>query len=133
MTDSAGTPRAEPGEGQPEETLVAYRPVGQGEMDRLIACEFTARPPRHPIQPFFDPVTSEEYALEIARPWELPRRSVAWATRFRGRGSFLPRYEIHQVGASRHTEWWIPAQDPPELNANLVGKIEIVHELRADG
>ena len=35
------------------------------------------------------------------------------------------RYEIHRVGGIDHTEWWIPAED---LNANIVGLIEVVEE-----
>ena len=43
---------------------------------------------------------------------------------------FMDKYEIHQVGASHHTEWWIPAQDLEELNKNIVGKIEVIREFK---
>jgi hypothetical protein len=43
---------------------------------------------------------------------------------------FLNRYEIHVVGSSRHREYWIPAGDLPEMNANIVGDIEVVSEFR---
>ena len=46
-------------------------------------------------------------------------------TRFEVRKSFMDRYEIHRVGGIDHTEWWIPAED---LNANIVGLIEVVEE-----
>lgn len=39
-------------------------------------------------------------------------------------------YEVHQVGASYHTEWWIPAEELEELNSNIVGKIEVIGEYR---
>jgi hypothetical protein len=40
------------------------------------------------------------------------------------------RYEIHCVGASHHLEWWIPAEDLEDLNANIVGLIEMVGKLK---
>jgi len=30
------------------------------------------------------------------------------------------------VGASHHTEWWIPADMLNELNDNIVGTIEVI-------
>lgn len=36
-----------------------------------------------------------------------------------------------KVGAQRHTEWWIPAEDLDELNANIVGLIEVIQEYHA--
>jgi hypothetical protein len=30
------------------------------------------------------------------------------------------------VGSSRHQEYWIPAEDLPELNRQLAGPIEVV-------
>jgi hypothetical protein len=49
-------------------------------------------------------------------------------TRFEVKKTFMDRYEIHQVGASHHTEWWIPAEDLDELNENIVGLIEVIGE-----
>ena len=31
-------------------------------------------------------------------------------------------------GGREHSEWWIPAADLDELNANIVGLIEVVAE-----
>jgi hypothetical protein len=36
------------------------------------------------------------------------------------------KYEARQVGATHHTEWWVPAEDLEELNRNIVGTIEVV-------
>jgi O-acetyl-ADP-ribose deacetylase (regulator of RNase III) len=33
---------------------------------------------------------------------------------------------VQTVGAAYHTEWWIPADDLPELNANIIGQIEVI-------
>ncbi|HUB40864.1 MAG TPA: hypothetical protein VMA72_18600 [Streptosporangiaceae bacterium] len=49
-------------------------------------------------------------------------------TRFEVRKTFLDNYEIHQVGGQRILEYWIPAEDLPALNANIVGRIEVVSE-----
>jgi hypothetical protein len=40
----------------------------------------------------------------------------------------MNRYPVQQVGGSNHTEWWVPAEDLEELNANIVGLIEVVHK-----
>ena len=42
----------------------------------------------------------------------------------------MDRYSIEQVGASHHTEWWVPANELEELNANIVGLIEVIGEYR---
>ncbi len=42
----------------------------------------------------------------------------------------MDRYAIQQVGASHHAEWWVPAEDLDELNENIVGLIEVIHEFR---
>jgi hypothetical protein len=45
-------------------------------------------------------------------------------TRFEVRTDFLDRYEVHQVGGQTILEYWIPAEDLDEFNANIVGTIE---------
>lgn len=45
-------------------------------------------------------------------------------TRFKVRKSFLGHYEIHGVGGQAILEYWIPAEDLAELNANIIGTIE---------
>lgn len=51
-------------------------------------------------------------------------------TRFEVRATFLDRYEVRQVGGQAILECWIPAEDLDELNANIVGSIEVVAEFR---
>lgn len=46
------------------------------------------------------------------------------------RASFLSRYEVHLVGGRSILEYWIPAEDLPELKDNIVGSIEVVAEYR---
>ena len=51
-------------------------------------------------------------------------------TRFEVRKSFMDKYEIHQVGAKRRTEWWIPAEELEDMNDNIVRAIEVIGECR---
>ena len=79
-------------------------------------------------QPIFYPVLNEDYAIRIARDWNVPASGSGYVTRFEVRKTFLDNYEIHQVGGQRILEYWIPAEDLPALNANIVGRIEVVSE-----
>ncbi|MHC5611243.1 MAG: hypothetical protein ACYTXA_09540 [Nostoc sp.] len=55
---------------------------------------------------------------------------MGYVTRFEVMKVFIDKYEVHQVGASYHTEWWIPSEELEELNSNIVGKIEVIGEYR---
>lgn len=115
-----------------EETTVLYRPTGPRELALVRESGFKAWPPRLPDQPIFYPVTNEQYAVEIARDWNVPASGSGYVTRFRVRTAFMSRYQIHQVGASHHTEWWVPAEELEELNRNIVGVIEVVREFNRE-
>ncbi len=100
-------------------------------MDLIRASGFREFPPRLPEQPIFYPVLTEEYATRIARDWNTKdERSgfVGYVLRFRVRAEFLRTYDVHVVGSSGHREYWIPADSLQELNANIVGEIEVVSE-----
>ena len=113
-----------------EETVVLYRPTGPNELKLVEASDFKRWPPRLPEQPIFYPVTNEQYAKEIATQWNIPDSGVGYVTRFHVKKSFMDNYTIEQVGASHHTEWWIPAEELEDLNDNIVGKIEVIGEYR---
>ena len=115
-----------------EETVTLYRPTGPQEIDLVRASGFKKWPPRLPEQPIFYPVTNEEYASEIASKWNLRDSGYGCVTRFHVLKDFMDRYSIHQVGASHHTEWWIPAEELDDLNNNIVGLIEVIREYRSD-
>ncbi len=51
----------------------------------------------------------------------------------RGPQVVLGHYNVQQAGGQTILEYWIPAEDLDELNANIVGKIEVVAEYPADG
>src|SRR3954462_8995659 len=109
-----------------EETIILYRPVGPKELALVREGGFRGFPPRLPEQPIFYPVTNEEYAVEIARDWNVPQSGAGFVMRFEVLESFMSRYETHVVGAARHTEWWIPAEDLEALNDNIQGRIQVI-------
>jgi len=110
------------------DSVTLYRPVGPEELRLIAESGWKKWPPRRPGQPIFYPVANERYAREITEKWNVPEYGVGYVTRFAVRKSFMDRYEVHCVGASHHIEWWIPAEDLEELNANIVGLIEMVGE-----
>ena len=108
-------------------TVTLYRPTGPKELALVEESGFKRWPPRLPDQPIFYPVTNEQYAVQIARDWNVPASGSGFVTRLRVRAEFMNRYQVQQVGGSSHTEWWVPAEDLEELNANIVSLIEVIH------
>ena len=111
-----------------DDTTVLFRPVGQKELELIEQSGFTEFPPRLPEQPIFYPVLNEEYATQIARDWNAKHDGVGYVTRFVVRTNYLERYQIQTVGGAVHQEYWIPAEDLPEFNRNIVGAIAIIAE-----
>jgi hypothetical protein len=109
-----------------------FRPVGPNELELIKASGFREFPPRLPDQPIFYPVLNEEYAQQIALEWNVPASGSGYVTRFKVTTTFLERYLEQTVGASIHRELWIPAQDLPEMNRNIIGLIEVIAEFHAD-
>lgn len=71
-------------------------------------------------------MTNEQYAIEIARDWNLPSNGAGYVTRFQVRKDFMARYPVQVVGAARHSEWWVPAEELEALNDSIVGLIEVI-------
>ena len=113
-----------------EEVVTLFRPTGPEELALVEASGFRRWPPRLLGQPIFYPVTNEEYAIQIARDWNVPQSGSGFVTRFFVRKAFMDRYPIHTVGGRIHTEWWIPAEELEAMNDNIVGVIEVLHEFR---
>ena len=116
------------------ESVTLYRPVGPQELALIQESGYRAFPPRLPEQPIFYPVTTYEYAAKIARDWNATSAATGYAgfvTRFQVRASYLRRFPVQTVGGRQHQEYWIPAEDLAEFNANLVGPIEVVAEFRS--
>ncbi len=78
----------------------------------------------------FYPVLSEEYAIKIARDWNVPASGSGFVTRFEVVRSYLDRYEPQEAGGRDHLEYWIPAEDIDAFNAAIIGEIQVTFEFR---
>lgn len=116
-----------------EDSVTLWRPAGPAEFALIRASGMRAFPPRLPQQPIFYPVLSEEYAIKIARDWNVPASGKGYVTRFRVAKQFLSNYEVHEAGGHAHCEYWIPAEDLTAFNAALLGEIEVIAEFTASG
>jgi hypothetical protein len=108
--------------------VTLWRPVGPRELELIRKADMRAFPPRLPDQPIFYPVLSEDYAVKIARDWNVPASGSGFVTRFDVRRTFLNKYEIQKAGGSAHLEYWIPAEDLAAFNEAIVGEITVVAE-----
>ena len=110
------------------DTITLWRPVGPDELALIRDAGMRAFPPRLPQQPIFYPVLTEDYAVKIARDWNVAASGSGFVTRFEVLKSFLDAYEVQEAGGRAHREYWIPADDLPAFNAAIVGEIEVVAE-----
>jgi hypothetical protein len=110
--------------------ITLWRPVGPAELRLVEESGMQAFPPRLPEQPIFYPVTTEEYAVKIARDWNVPASGAGFVTRFHVRKDYLDQFDVQDAGGKAHREYWIPAEDLDAFNAAIVGKIEVVQEFR---
>lgn len=116
-----------------DETTTLYRPVGPKELELIAASGYREFPPRLPDQPIFYPVLNEEYARQIARDWNVPASGAGYVIRFAVQKRFADRYPIKTVGTSVHQELWVPAEELPELNRNIVGLLEVIAKFTNEG
>jgi hypothetical protein len=110
------------------DTVILYRPVGPAELQLVRESGWKEFPPRLPEQPILYPVTNARYAAQIARDWNVKQSGAGYVTRFAVRADYLSNFAIQKVGASEHTEYWIPAEDLAVFNENIVGLIEVIQE-----
>ncbi len=89
-----------------------------------------AFPPRLPEQPIFYPVTTEDYAVKIARDWNVRASGAGFVTQFDVLKTYLDQHEVQVAGGKTHQEYWIPAEEVNAFNDAIVGKIEVVREFR---
>ena len=110
-----------------DRTVILWRPAGPHELELIRATGMRAFPPRLPEQPIFYPALTEDYAIKIARDWNVPASGSGHVTRFRVRRSFIELYDVQEAGGRSHLEYWIPAEELDAFNAAIVGLIEVVH------
>ncbi|NQZ46799.1 MAG: ADP-ribosylation/crystallin J1 [Erythrobacter sp.] len=108
------------------ETVTLWRPTGPEELKLVEEAGWRAWPPRLPEQPIFYPVTTEAYAVKIARDWNVPASGSGFVTRFEVRKDFLDQYDVQVAGGREHEEYWIPAEELDAFNAAIVGEITVV-------
>jgi hypothetical protein len=63
-------------------TVTLWRPVGPAELELIKQSGMRAFPPPLPEQPIFYPVTTEAYAIKIARDWNVPASGSGFVTCF---------------------------------------------------
>ncbi|MFF7259894.1 hypothetical protein ACFZCL_06300 [Streptomyces sp. NPDC008159] len=123
------TPRPTPSE-TPSGTTTLWRPTGPEELALVRESGWRAWPPRLPEQPIFYPVLNEDYAVRIARDWNVKHSGAGFVTRFEVETGFLRRYPVRQAGGETILELWVPAEELDAFNAHIVGPIEVTHEFR---
>ena len=111
-----------------EEIIILYRPVGPKELELIAESDWKRFPPRLPEQPIFYPVMNEEYAIQIARDWNVAASGSGHVTKFAVKTDFIRKYEIQNVGGHMHNELWVPAEELEAINDNIVGQIEVTQE-----
>ena len=107
------------------ETVTLWRPVGPAELELIRQSGMKAFPPRLPDQPIFYPVLSEDYAVRIARDWNVSRDGAGYVTQFKVLESFLAAYDPQEAGGRALREYWIPAEDLDGFNESIVGEIVV--------
>jgi hypothetical protein len=112
------------------DVVTLWRPTGPKELALVEASGWRRWPPRLPDQPIFYPVLNEDYAIRIARDWNVKASGVGYLTRFDVRREHLEHYEVQQVGGQTILEYWIPAERLEDFNDNIVGTIEVVRTFR---
>src|ERR1700704_2286227 len=115
---------------QTNSLTILYRPVGPNELEFIKQSGWTKFPARLPEQPIFYPVMNEEYAIQIARDWNVPASGSGYVTKFAVKAEYVRKFEIQNVGGEIHNELWVPAEELEEFNNNIVGQIEVTREFK---
>jgi hypothetical protein len=111
-------------------TTTLYRPVGPKELALIEQSGWTKFPPRLPEQSIFYPVMNEEYAIKIARDWNVAASGSGFVTKFAVKTEYLKKFKVENVGGQIYNELWVPAEELEEFNNNIVGQIELTKEFR---
>jgi hypothetical protein len=112
----------------PEPATILFRPVGPKELALIEQSGWKKFPPRLFDQPIFYPVMNEEYAVQIARDWNVPASGSGFVTKFAVRTEYVKKFQVQNVGGEIHNELWVPAEELEEFNANIIGKIEVTRQ-----
>jgi hypothetical protein len=105
------------------ELTTLYRPVGPRELKLIEESGWKRFPKRLAQQPIFYPVMNENYAVQIARDWNVPASGSGFVTKFDLPTAYLEKYAVQNVGGVIHNELWVPAEELEEFNDQIVGDI----------
>ncbi len=108
------------------ETIRLWRPVGPKELALITETGMHEFPPRLPEQPIFYPVTTYEYAVKIARDWNVPASGSGFVTEFEVSAEYLAGYKVEKEVGREHEEYWIPAEYLTGFYRAIVCHIRIV-------
>jgi hypothetical protein len=72
-------------------------------------------------------VTNEDYAIQIARDWNVRASGSGYVTRFAVDETYAASFPKKAVGNKTHEELWVPAEDLETFNAHIAGPIEVTH------
>lgn len=75
-------------------TTTLWRPVGPEELALLEESGWVRWPPRLPGQPIFYPVLNRDYAIRIARDWNVRYSGAGSVSEFDVRADSLDRFEV---------------------------------------
>jgi hypothetical protein len=78
-------------------------------------------------------VLNEDYAIQIARDWNVKDSGCGYVTRFQVEADYLRQFNVEVVGGKQHAEYWIPAEQLEEFNDHIVGTIEVIHTFENSG
>jgi len=109
-----------------KKSVVLYRPTGPKELELIKKSGNKKFPPRLPEQPIFYPVLTKEYAVKIARDWNVKASGIGYVLEFKVRKDFLDKYPVQIAGGNSHQEYWIPAEELEDFNQALIGKIKVI-------
>jgi hypothetical protein len=73
----------------------------------------------------------EEYAMQIARDWNVKVSGAGYVTRFAVERAYLSAFDVHAAGGSQYTEYWIPADELDAFNDHIRGSIQVIAEFHA--
>ena len=110
-----------------QSTIMLWRPIGPEELKLIWQSGMKSFPPRLPDQPIFYLVLSEEYAIKIARDWNVPASGQGFVTEFNVTREYIDGYEVQQAGGKDILEYWIPAEDLDQFNKAIVGAVRVTH------
>jgi len=110
------------------QTKTLYRPVGPKELQLIEETGWKKYPPRLFWQPIFYPVLNEEYAIQIARDWNVKASGSGFVTKFEIDAAYVKKFEEQNVGGEIHNELWVPAEELEEFNNHIIGLIVVTKE-----